>query len=339
MSQGVYLTSMTPRLTRRHALAGSATALLGGTAGCLRGEPPEGTVEYSMLGEIDWESAPPPKTTTAGTPKPEFREYLAEGDPDAVLILFHNATLDSRMLRPLSAAIADAGVAHVITPDLRGHGPEPIRRGDTDYVGQLTDDLVAIVNTANGLQRPKPLDEFETVIIGGHGAGGGFTARIGADPLGDSLADAYLLLAPHLGRLLTPTSRRAFGGWQDLNAQSMLLASGLNGLGVGLYNDTEVVRYTMPETARYGGETRSYTFRLATELVPNDHTAITEIGGPTLTLVGGDDEAMQPSGYESLLGDAENHQLSLLDGVSHLELMAHPKTLEQTVAWIESLGG
>ncbi|ERH06316.1 MAG: lysophospholipase [Halonotius sp. J07HN4] len=330
---------MAPRLTRRHALAGSATAILGGTAGCLRGEPPDGTVEYSVLDEIDWESAPPRKETTAGTPKPEFREYPAEGDPDVILILFHNATLDSRMLRPLSAAIADTGVAHVITPDIRGHGPEPIRRGDTDYVGQLTDDLVAIVNTANGLGRPKPLDEFGTVIVGGHGAGGGFATRIGADPLGDSLADAYLLLAPHLGRLLTPTSRRALGGWQELNAQSMLLAGGLNGLGVGLYNDTEVLRYAMPEAARYGGETRSYTFRLATELVPDDHTTITEIKGPTLTLVGSEDEAVQPSAYEPLLGDAENHQLSLLDGVSHLGLMDPSQTLEQTVAWIESLGG
>jgi len=329
---------MAPRLTRRHALAGGTTALVGGTAGCLRGEPPEGTVDYSVLDGIGWASAPPLKETTAGTPKPEFREYPAEGDPNTVLILFHNATLDSRMLRPLAAAIADTGVAHVITPDIRGHGPEPIRRGDTDAVGQLSDDLEAIVNTANGLQRPEPLDEFETVIVGGHGAGGGFATRIGADTLGSSLADAYLLLAPHLGRLLTPTTRRAFGGWQEFNAQSMLLAGALNGLGIGVYNDTEVLRYEMPESARYGGETRSYTFRLAIELVPDDHTVITEISQPTLTLVGGDDEAVQPAAYESVLADAENHQLSLLDGVSHLELMAHPQTLERTVAWIESLG-
>jgi len=95
----------------------------------------------------------------------------------------------------------------------------------------------------------------------------------------------------------------------------------------------------MPESARYGAETLSYTFRLAVELVPDDQTAITEIGKPTLTLVGNDDEAVQPSAYESLLADAENHQLSLLDGVSHLELMAHPQTLERTIAWIDSLGG
>jgi len=330
---------MAPRLTRRHALAGGATALLGGTAGCLRGEPPEGTVDYAALDQIEWETAPPLKETTAGTPKPVFREYLAEGDPDTVLILFHNATLDSRMLRPLASAIADTGVAHVITPDIRGHGPEPIRRGDTDYVGQLIDDLEAVVTTANGLQRPEPLDEFGTTIIGGHGAGGGFATRIGADPLGDSLADAYLLLAPHLGRLLTPTTQRAFGGWQEFNAQSMLLAGTLNGLGIGVYNDTEVLRYEMPESARYGAETLSYTFRLAVELVPDEHTAITEIDNPTLTLVGNDDEAVAPAAYESLLADTEGHELSLLDGVSHLELMAHPQTLERTVAWIDSLGG
>jgi len=326
-------------LSRRQTLGLTATAIAGGTAGCLGGDPPEGTVDYSVLDAIDWASAPPLKETTTGTQKPVFREYLADGDPDTVLILYHNATLDSRMLSPLATAIAESGGAHVITPDIRGHGPTPIRRGDSGYVGQLSDDLEAVIATANSLQRPTPLDEFETVIIGGHGAGGGFAARIGADPLGDSLADAYLLLAPHLGRLLTPTSRRAFGGWQRFNVQSALVAGLFNGLGVGLYNDTEVVSYEMPESARYGGETRSYTFRLATDLVPNEHTVVTEIEQPTLTLVGSDDEAVIPSAYESLLADSDGSQVSILDGLSHLDLMAHPKTLEATIAWIESLGG
>jgi len=326
-------------LSRRQTLGVAATAIAGGTAGCLGGDPPEGTVEYSVLEAIDWANAPPPKGTTAGTQKPVFREYLADGDPDTVLILYHNATLDSRMLTPLASAIAETGVAHVITPDIRGHGPNPIRRGDSEYVGQLSDDLEAVIATANSLQRPTPLDEFDTVIIGGHGAGGGFAAQIGADPLGDSLADAYLFFAPHLGRLLTPTSRRAFGGWQRFNVHSALVAGLCNGLGVGLYNDTEVISYEMPEAARYGGETRSYTFRLATDLVPDEHTAITEIEQPTLTLVGSDDEAVIPSAYESVLADTEGSQVSILEGLSHLELMAHPKTLDATIGWIESLGG
>lgn len=326
-------------LSRRQTLGLTATAIAGGTAGCLGGDQPDGTVDYSVLDAIDWANAPPPKETTAGTQKPVFREYPADGDPDTVLILYHNATLDSRMLTPLASAIAERGGAHVITPDIRGHGPNPIRRGDSEYVGQLSDDLEAVIATANSLQRPTPLDEFDTVIIGGHGAGGGFAARIGADPLGDSLADAYLFFAPHLGRLLTPTSRRALGGWQRFNLQSALVAGLFNGLGVGLYNDTEVVSYEMPEAARYGGETRSYTFRLATDLVPDEHTAITEIEQPVLTLVGSDDEAVIPTAYESLLADTEGSQVSILDGLSHLELMAHPKTLAATLPWIESLGG
>lgn len=326
-------------LSRRQTLGLTAAVIAGGTAGCLDGDPPEGTVDYSPIDAIEWTTAPPTKGTTAGTRKPVFREYLAAGDPDTVLILYHNATLDSRMLTPLATAIAESGVAHVITPDIRGHGPEPIRRGDSEYVGQLTDDLEAVIATANSLQRPTPLDEFETVIIGGHGAGGGFATRVGADPLGDSLADAYLFLAPHLGRLLTPTSRQALGGWQQFNGQAALLAGLFNGLGVGVYNDTEVVSYELPEAARYGTETRAYTFRLATGLVPDDHTAITEIEQPTLTLVGSEDEAVIPSAYESLLADAEGSQVSILDGLSHLELMAHPKTLEAAITWMRSLGG
>lgn len=325
-------------LSRRQTLGLTAAALAGGTAGCLGGDPPEGTIDYSVLAAIDWAAAPPLKQTTTGGPKPVFREYLAAGDPDTVLILYHNATLDSRMLGPLAERIAAAGVAHVITPDLRGHGPTPVRRGDVDYVGQLGDDLTAIVATANSLQRPRPLDEFDTVIVGGHGAGGGFATRIGAEPIGNSLADAYLFLAPHLGRLLTPTTRPAFGGWQRYNIQSALLAGALNGLGIGLYNDTEVVSYEMPDNARYGAETLSYTFRLATGLVPDEHTDLTTIEQPTLTLVGSDDEAVDPAAYRSLLADTDGSRLRILDGVSHLDLMAHPQTLTETVAWIRSLG-
>jgi non-heme chloroperoxidase len=63
----------------------------------------------------------------------------------ANLILLHGSSAHGLYLSRLAVAIADAGVANVYTPDLRGHGAAPLRRGDIDYVDQLEDDLVDLM--------------------------------------------------------------------------------------------------------------------------------------------------------------------------------------------------
>jgi len=55
-------------LSRRQTLGLTATAIAGGTAGCLGGDPPEGTVDYSVLDAIDWASAPPLDRLAVRTP-------------------------------------------------------------------------------------------------------------------------------------------------------------------------------------------------------------------------------------------------------------------------------
>ena len=88
---------------------------------------------------IDYSGAPELQRFTArdGTPL-AYRHYPAESDK--VVILFHGSGYHSRYLLSLAGFISSEGLAQVYTPDLRGHGLTPKRRGDVDYINQMDDD-------------------------------------------------------------------------------------------------------------------------------------------------------------------------------------------------------
>ncbi|NCC36811.1 MAG: alpha/beta fold hydrolase, partial [Chloroflexia bacterium] len=74
-----------------------------------------------------------------------FRLYESNAEADTVLLLLHGSAWHSLQFAPLAGAISEQGLAHVVTPDLRGHGFAPTRRGDVDYIGQLEDDLADLI--------------------------------------------------------------------------------------------------------------------------------------------------------------------------------------------------
>lgn len=71
-----------------------------------------------------------------------YRHYPANSDK--IVILLHGAGWHSQYFLPLAEFLSSEGSAQVYTPDLRGHGLNPKRRGDVDYIGQLEDDLLSI---------------------------------------------------------------------------------------------------------------------------------------------------------------------------------------------------
>ena len=118
-----------------------------------------------------------------------YRHYPAQSDK--VLILVHGSGYHSRYLLPLAEFISAEGLAQVYTPDLRGHGSTPERRGDVDYIDQLEDDLadlIAIIRNDNPDAK---------LIVGGHSSGGGLVIRFAGSQYGQQ-ADAYVLLSPFL---------------------------------------------------------------------------------------------------------------------------------------------
>ena len=98
----------------------------------------------------------------------QYRHYQSDAT-DTVLILLHGSGWHSMQFYPLAQYLSEQGVATVITPDLRGHGFNPERRGDVDYIGQLEDDLADLIDML------RELYPAADVVVGGHSSGGGLT--------------------------------------------------------------------------------------------------------------------------------------------------------------------
>ena len=204
---------------------------------------------------IDYKSIPPIKNFTArdGT-QLAYRLYPAESDK--VVILLHGSGWHSRYFMPLAEFISSEGLARVYTSDLRGHGSAPEKRGDIDYIGQLEDDLadfIAVIRQDN----PKA-----KIILGGHSSGGGLAIRFAGSRYGHQ-ADAYLLLSPYL-QYNAPTIRPNSGGWARPYTRRIIGLVMLNNIGIRWFNGLTVIDFNMPEEARDGTETLSYTYRLNT---------------------------------------------------------------------------
>jgi len=100
-----------------------------------------------------------------------YRHYPAVSDSGKVVILLHGAGWHNQYFLPLADFISFYGLAEVYTPDLQGHGPQPERRGNIDYVGQFEDDLADLITIIHE-QNPDAM-----LIVGGHASGGGLAVR------------------------------------------------------------------------------------------------------------------------------------------------------------------
>ena len=59
------------------------------------------------------------------------------------MVLIHGSGWYGAQFDGLAPKLAD--VADVLVPDLRGHGKNPDRRGDVDYIGQFEDDIADLI--------------------------------------------------------------------------------------------------------------------------------------------------------------------------------------------------
>jgi len=316
--------------TRRRTLQLGGVGLATGMAGCVGDDSPEsrGTLDFDGFDRID-DNALPDRTrySTAEEPFPEYRLYEAD-DPDIVLILLHTAVFDSRLLQPLAAALADADVAHVFTPDLRGHGPSPEFRGDSASINQPQNDIRYLIN------RVESMFPNVGIVVGGHGTGGGTAVRF-ALTAGGNLVDGFVLLAPFLGRG-EPTTRPAMGGWAEFYGDRIFLVRVTTGFGIDHYLDMTTVEYDIPGDLWDDTATLEHSFRLMSSYTPDGADTATEIEKPCLTVVGTDDETASPDGYEELFAGHENATVNQIDGASHFDLTLTDSAVDSIDAWIDT---
>lgn len=258
-----------------------------------------------------------------------YRHYPSESS--TALIVLHGSGTDSKYLATFAQALADSGVAAVYTPDIRGHGPSPQRRGDIDYIDQLEDDLADFIYHIKAEN-----SAISRLVVGGHSSGGGLAVRFAGGEYGH-LASAYLLLAPYLGHD-APTVRNNSGGWAEPSVAKIIALSLLNRLGVKGLNSVTVLRFNLPPEYRDGSETLAYSYRLMTGFNPSNYPDdLRSINVPSLFLTGAEDEAFFADRFESTvrphIPDAE---VVTVPDSSHLGLLLNEEGIEIVRQWLQA---
>ncbi len=257
-----------------------------------------------------------------------YRHYPAESNK--VLILLHGSGWHSQYFLPLAGFIASQGIAQVYTPDLRGHGRSPQRRGDVDYIGQLEDDLADLIAEV------KKDNPNSMLIVGGHSSGGGLAIRFAGSRYGQQ-ADAYLLLAPWL-QYNAPTRRPETGRWARPNTFRIIGLSMLNNVGIRFFNDLSVIEFNIPEEARDGTETLSYSYRLNKSYAPRNYKKdLSAITQTLLVVIGTADKVFFADKYEPVISQYTDVQIKLLQGVTHMGVVNGNEVRPVIGEWLTGL--
>lgn len=251
--------------------------------------------------------------------------YYPSGSKDLMIIL-HGSGYHSRYLYKLAKALSDGQIVQVVTPDLRGHGIKPLKRGDVNYIGQLDDDLDDLVEFCSTSFHPNK------IYIAGHSSGGGLALRL----MGNHQrwqADGYLLFAPYLAHNALTTSAKS--GWAKSSLVKIVLAHMLNAFGFHCLDHLVTIKFDMPKRYRDESETLDYTHALITSFSPSDYKSdLLNTSKDTLVAVGEDDEA-NARAYQEVLPKS-HFKLFILAKVNHMGIITDDKVVGVITGWLNS---
>ncbi len=274
---------------------------------------------------------------------PKFKQYTARdgaalyyrhypSNAYYTLILLHGSSWHSRYFFPLANYLSKNNVAEIYTPDLRGHGHSPIRRGAVNYIGQIEDDLADLIAS---IKKENP---GKKIILGGHSSGGGLTIRFAGSKYGKQIS-AYLLLAPYL-KHDAPTTRPNSGEWAQPHISRIIGLAMLNNLGITRFNYLPIMKFNMPKEARDGTETLIYSFRLNASLTPRDYKKdlmAIERDQPLLLIAGGKDESFYADKFELIISQYnKNGEVKIMKGITHMGVVMSPGVGPVIQEWVKS---
>ncbi|MGB0797968.1 MAG: alpha/beta hydrolase, partial [Planktomarina sp.] len=248
-----------------------------------------------------------------------FRKYGSGSD--ALVVLIHGSGWHSGgSYTVLAENIAqDPGIT-VLVPDLRGHGINADPRGDVAYIGQLDDDLAALITQ----QQPSGAK----LVIAGHSSGGGLAIRY-AGGLAEPKADHMVLIAPFVHHT-APTLRANAGGWSHVLLRRVIGLSMLNMAKVTAFNYLTAVQFRVPPAIVDQGGTDAYSFRLNTSYAPRNDWQSDVAALPQFDLiVGSQDEAFVANAFEPTLSEITDlGQYTMVPNEGHLSILFADTTAE-----------
>ncbi len=195
-----------------------------------------------------------------------YRHYSASSNTVPLAIVIHGPGWHGGTYLNVASALADRGKFEVLVPDLRGHGLNPIRRGDIDYIGQFEDDLATLINANGG--------ETRDIVMVGHSAGGGLIIRFAGGTHG-TLLDRAVLIAPFLHHT-APTTRETGSGWAHPLIRRIIGLSMLNSVGITAFNDLTIMQFNYPDSVLKGPQGYTATQAYIAEHLYNDHAIRSE---------------------------------------------------------------
>ncbi|MGR3323348.1 MAG: alpha/beta hydrolase [Pseudooceanicola sp.] len=247
--------------------------------------------------------------------------HLPGPDGAPLLVLVHGSGWHGGQFDGLARALE--GAAEIVVPDLRGHGADPVRRGDVDYIGQMEDDIADLVGAFRA--------EGQRVVLAGHSSGGGLVVRFAGGAHG-GLMNAAVLMAPFL-KYDAPVTRENSGGWARPLTRRIIGLTMLNAAGITALNHLVAIEFNMPDSVLDGPQgdlaTTAYSFRLNTGYAPRGDYLADVAALPDFVLVAGaEDEAFVAAGYEPLMSEVTPRgRYEIVPGAGHLDIFDRPETL------------
>lgn len=258
----------------------------------------------------------------------DYREY--EANSNKVIILLHGSGWHSQYFLPLAKHLSHTNTAWVYTPDLRGHGKSPSKRGDINYIDQLEDDLEDFIKFVKTIHADKE------IIIAGHSSGGGLVIRFAGSIYGN-IADGYLLLSPFL-KYNAPTMRKNSGGWAFPYTPRIIGLSIFNTLGIHWFDFLPAIEFDMPDNAKDGTETLSYSFRLNTGYAPRNYKKdLSKINVPLLLMAGSEDESFYPLQFEPEISKYTDADFKIVENTGHMGIVLKEEAFINIEQWLKHL--
>lgn len=297
----------------------------------------DGDLQFDAAIDADYSGLPElTRYTVRDTAELGYRYYPSAAKTERIIILVHGSSWHGMQFHKMAKAFADKGLGDVVLPDLRGHGPDPVTRGDIAYIEQLEDDMADMIDHLH-----KTYGAEKEIVLGGHSSGGGFAIRFGSGEHG-KLADQLILLAPFL-RHDAPTTRANSGNWAHPAVRRIIGLSMLNGIGITGLNHLAIIKFNVSEEISAGNlsdtVTSEYSYALNTGFAPrSDYLSDLErLNQPVLLLVGSDDETFYANQYEPLMSQhVKIGEYKILENVDHIGLVFDDNAILEMAKWVEN---